>query len=555
MPAHLAGCLAMRLKINPRVKTLALVTIIALAIMPLFLAQGSSLQLTSTTEYTNYVHTYNSTDTEGGYTRIDKPMFPVLINNNIIPIDQDWTVICPLEANHNYHVYCYGAWVNTSAAAKTDYDIYVYNPQGQLESSHTEAAGFPEHLGTTTNDALFTPKQSGNYSFVIKNDPRESEGAQQATFMIMETLACDEWHSLHVEGKNGDSLPSFHTCWAYEFVTNESTVELYVKVPGTLDMYEARLYLMNDAKSLSINSYPLPWEPGLYGNVSGRIGGYNFENEGYRGVAYASCEYMGQAMSLTYTATKNGAKLYQVAFIGEDGSGDIEFLLKTRFESATLLPLVSPRRVYPDNATEISYIANQTTTLERAQLSYTTDDWNSTAALDMAIGSQTCNATIPGQKAGSLVQYRIDANDVLKNNMTVTGNYTVKQQPTLNITSVKTPILLGENVTVTGTLIPNENNSIVKVQIYNANSTQTADCPVSDNGTFTASFKPDASGLWGVSATSPETQTSWRVDSEELAVTVTEPPFYVKYSMFIIIGLIAVLAAGGAVYYLKFRES
>jgi hypothetical protein len=541
----------MRLRINPQAKTLSLVVIIALSIIPLFLAQGFSLQLTSTSEYTNYVHTNNDTDT----TSLDKPMFPVLINNNTIPIGQNWTIICPLQADHNYHVYCYGTWVNISAAAKTDYDIYVYDPQGQLESSHTEAAGFPEHLGTTTNDALFTPKQSGNYSFVIKNDPRESEGVQQATFMIMETLACDKWYTLHIEGKDGDSLPSFHTCWAYEFVTNQSNVELYIKVPGTLDMYEARVYLMNDAKCLSINSYPLPWESGLYGGVSGRMGGYNFENEGYRGVAYASCEYRGQSMFVNYISTNTLAKLYQVAFIGEEGSGDIEFLLKTRFENATLSPLVFLGRVYPDNAAEISYVANQTAALERAQLSYTIDNWNNTANLDMAISGQTCNATIPGQQAGSLVQYRVDASDVLRNNMTATGNYTVKQQPVLNITSVKTPIVLGENVTIIGTLTPNDNTSRVQVQFYNANSTQTVDCPVSDNSTFTASFRPDTSGLWGVNAASPETPTSWRCDSEELLVTVTEPPFYVKYSLFIIAGLIATLAVGGAVYYLKFRES
>jgi hypothetical protein len=37
-------------------------------------------------------------------------------------------------------------------------------------------------------------------------------------------------------------------------------------------------------------------------------------------------------------------------------------------------------------------------------------------------------------------------------------------------------------------------------------------------------------------------------------VTVTEPPFYVKYSLYIIAGLIAVLVVGGVVYFLKFRE-
>ncbi len=86
------------------------------------------------------------------------------------------------------------------------------------------------------------------------------------------------------------------------------------------------------------------------------------------------------------------------------------------------------------------------------------------------------------------------------------------------------------------------------------NSTQTVDCLVSDNGTFAANFQPDSFGLWAVTATSPEPQTSYRCDSQELMVTVTEPPFYVKYSLYIIAGLIAVLVVGAVVYFLKFRE-
>jgi hypothetical protein len=76
---------------------------------------------------------------------------------------------------------------------------------------------------------------------------------------------------------------------------------------------------------------------------------------------------------------------------------------------------------------------------------------------------------------------------------------------------------------------------------------------VNSNGTFVATFQPDSSGLWAVTATSPETQTSYRCDSQELMVTVTEPPFYVKYSLFIIAGLVAAFAVGGVVYFLKFR--
>jgi hypothetical protein len=545
--------IALRLKKNLPHKKLSLILLVVV-ISPLFLAQGYSLQLTDTTEYTNNVHTYFDPNTLGKYVVVDKPIFPVLIDENVIPIGQNLTIICPLQEGHNYHIYCSGAWVNTSSAAKTDYDIYVFNPQGTLESSHTEAAGFPEHLRTDASGLFFTPKQSGNYSFLIKNDLRESQGAQQATFMIIENLECNKWFTTYIEGKDSNSLPKFRTSWAYEFLTNSSKVEVYIKVPQTLDMYEARLYLMNDAKSLTVNSYPLPWEPGLYGNVSSRVGGYNFETEGYRGVTYASCEYMGQSMFLNYTSNTAGTKLYQLVLIGEEGSGEIEFMLKTNFNTSALSPLVFPTRAITGKPTNISYVYDANVSLEKAQLSYTIDNWNKTDIIDMAVSNQTCNATIPGQNSGSLVEYRILANDILKNNATTSGNYTVKEQPTLNITLATDKIMLGENITVTGVLLPNDNKSTVMIQFFSNNSTQTVDCPVNQNGTFTGSICPDSSGLWSVVASSPETQTFWEGDSQQLMVMVEEPPIHVKYQLYIIIGLIGALAAGGAVYYLKFRQ-
>jgi hypothetical protein len=530
-------------------RALLLITILVLTLSPLLSVQA--LQLTATTEYTQYVHTYLNSPS-GNYTVIDKPIFPITINNSQIQIGANWTIICPLQAGHSYHVYCYGAWVNISSTAKTDYDIYVYDPQGALESSHTEAAGLPEHLGTTTNDAFFIPRQSGNYSFVIKNDDRESQGAQAATFMIIENLQCNQWYTSSVEGKGAGNQSGFHTSWAYEFVTNASKVELYIKVPPTLDMYEARLYLMNNAQSLSINSIPLPLETGLYGNVSGVTGGYNFESQGYRGVAYASCEYMGESMFLNYTTNNPVTKLYQLVLIGEEGAGDIQFLLKTQFGNTSMTQVAAPTRVCPDVPAKIAYASNNAS-LESAQLSYTINNWNSTSTVDMAISNQTCNGTIPGQTAGSIVKYRINAMDILNNNLTATGNYTVKAQPTLNITAVKDPIRQGETLTITGYMTPNDNNSKVKVQFFTSNTTQTVNCTVTQEGNFTASFKPSSAGAWSVSAFAPETPTSWRGDSEPLTVTVNEPPLYVKYSLYIIICLAAVSAVGGAVWFLKFR--
>ncbi|MCW4024044.1 MAG: hypothetical protein NWF01_03300 [Candidatus Bathyarchaeota archaeon] len=541
----------MYLKTKLPTKAICLTLITVLTICPL-IAQAFSMQLTNTTEYNTYVHTYSTT--QGNFTYIQKPIFPIQINNTQIQVGENWTIICPLQAAHNYHVYCYGSWVNTSSTAKTDYDIYVYGPQGNLESGHTEAAGLPEHLGTAPNEALFTPQQSGNYSFVIKNDARQSSDAQAATFMIMEALTCDQWHTCSVEGKTGGTS-SFRTYWAYELVTNASTVELYVNVPHTLDMYEARLYLMNTAQSLSINSYPLPIEAGLYGNQTGGVGGYNFEAEGYRGVSYASCEHHGQSMFLNYTSNLNGLKLYHLVLIGEEGSGEVQFMLKTTFENTTLTPIATPKRVDPQTPTNIAYNSS-TNNLESAQLTYTTNNWTGTHSLNMQVADTTCNATIPGQTAGTLVQYQISAFDVLKNSLNASGSYTVKEQPTVNITIEKDEVSYNENITVQGILSPMDKTSNVSLFFDkgSANSTIAVTCQLSSNGSFVASFQPESSGLWYVLASCPETSSAFSCQSQNLTVEVAEPPIYIKYSIPIIGGLVAAGAVGGVVYFFKFRE-
>ncbi|MEM4143346.1 MAG: hypothetical protein QW445_04310, partial [Candidatus Bathyarchaeia archaeon] len=175
------------------VKTLgATRKLLAIGVLTMMIVFTQLLNVTAQTaiEYQRYVHTYLNAPGKGNWTYIEKPIFPIYINSSQIPIGQNWTIVCPLEAGHSYHVYCYGAWVHTGSKPKTDYDIYVYNPQGSLESTHTESAGLPEHLGTTVEDPFFVPASSGNYSFVIVNDARESRGADQATFMIIENIEC-----------------------------------------------------------------------------------------------------------------------------------------------------------------------------------------------------------------------------------------------------------------------------------------------------------------------------------------------------------------------------
>ncbi len=214
-------------------------------------------------------------------------------------------------------------------------------------------------------------------------------------------------------------MAAFDTSWAYEFMTDSKRIELWVRVPDTLDMYEARLYLMSNSKSVSVNNVSLPWEPGLYGNQSD-VGGYNLEDEGYRGVAYASCEYPGQDMFLNYTSSNSTAKLqgknvFHLVLMGEVGSGNIEFLVKTTF-GGNLTLLTPLKRVYPTDDTAIAYVANSSA-LESAALRYTTDDWKNVTTVDMAVSNMTCNGTIPRQQAGTVVEYTVQAVDTLKNNL------------------------------------------------------------------------------------------------------------------------------------------
>ena len=119
----------------------------------------------------------------GNWTFTRRPATPMMINSSQIPIGTNWTYVYTLTENRTYHVYCIGDWREEGPEPVTDYDIYVYNPLGSLEGYHTETAGLPEHLGTTVEEPFFTPKYSGNYSFVIRNDPRESQAADSAILM------------------------------------------------------------------------------------------------------------------------------------------------------------------------------------------------------------------------------------------------------------------------------------------------------------------------------------------------------------------------------------
>ncbi|MEM1660451.1 MAG: hypothetical protein QXR17_04825 [Candidatus Bathyarchaeia archaeon] len=301
--------------------------LLALALSAIICIGYVSANIQDDSEYQQHVK-FNGEKGAAETIIIKKPMFPIRFNDGQIPIGSHCKVACPLEANKSYHIYLYGSWVNLGSDPKTDYDIFVYNPLGELECHSTNAAGIPESIVTPGLEPYFVPKHSGEYIFVIANDAKESHGSEGATFMIIEHIECNKWYQHYVEGKNNTGYPSFRTSWAYEFVTNSSRIEIWIEVPETLDMYEARLYLMTNPKAKNktiVGGIPLPWEPGLYGEVKDVIGGFNLESKGYRGIAYTSCGDYGKDMLINFTLPKELRTeepiTYHLVFIGESGRG------------------------------------------------------------------------------------------------------------------------------------------------------------------------------------------------------------------------------------------
>lgn len=502
-----------------------------------------------------YLHTYLYSPVLGNWTYMEKPMFPVFLNDSQLQVGQNWSVVCPLRANNSYHVYCYGEWIDWDSEPLTDYDIYVYDPFGGTAGYHTESAGFPEHLGTTVDEAFLAPMYSGNYTFVLRNDPRESKGSQQATFMVIENVECNVWHEHFVKGKEGE-LPVLETSWAYEFVTESQHVEVLAKIPETLDMYEVRLYLManpeEDMGSI-LNGVPLAWELGLYGERDDMFGGYNLESEEYRGVAYASCEFHGQEMFINFTSPYLGKSLYYLVFIGEAGSGTIDFVVKTEFGNACLEPSIVPGRVYPHNTTVVAYVSNSTD-LKNVTLQFSTDGWKNATASGMEIvDNRTCRAVLPGQAAGTFVNYMVEACDVLENVLVAYGNYSVKYSSMLNFSLIHETVYFGENITVRGHLTPPAESLPITVYFTSVNETRQTVCYTLSNGTFTATFKPETLGTWKTRTEFSEDEFRYESVSSELTVKVEEPPLWVKYSFYIGGGIGAIAITGGIIYWKKLR--
>jgi len=445
----------------------------------------------------------------GNWTYVSKPVYPVKINASQIALGNNWTYVYSLSESLSYHVYFYGDWIGSA----TDYDVYVYNPKGELEAVHTEAAGLLEHLGTTVTDPFFTPKYSGNYSFLIVNDPRESRGEEAATLMLIEHIECNRWYQRYLQGKV-NYVNAYKTSWAYEFVAASERVEVWIDVPETLDMYEARLYIMaNPSRGMGslLNGVPLAWEPGLY-NVrdrSGIYGGYNLDNEGFKHPgATASCEYLGQDMLINYTSPfKGDMLLYHLVLIGENGEGDIRFMVKTDFEAPSISIQDHPKTVSSENETTITaYVSDEGSGLKSVLLNYTRDNWETWTSVVMSPSqNHSYTSTIPAQPAGSTVKYKITASDAAGNTAEAEGEYRVKDTAEITFSLSKPVVYPNEKITVTGQV--SQGGATVTLN-YTCGDESVLRLVTADyTGSFVDEYAPSKVGDWTVSV-------SWEGDEK-----------------------------------------
>jgi hypothetical protein len=133
-----------RLRIAPGAERLLLVLVLVTIAYALLANPMIKVNADYTPENQLYVHNFINNGPLGNWTYMEKPFFPVFLNTSQIPVGENYSIVVPLQAGHEYHAYITGEWL-TDSMNRTDYDAYIYGPNGTLEGYHTAS---PLNLGS-----------------------------------------------------------------------------------------------------------------------------------------------------------------------------------------------------------------------------------------------------------------------------------------------------------------------------------------------------------------------------------------------------------------------
>ena len=443
---------------------------------------------------------------DGRWTYLEKPGEPVEIGFDDIPPGSDWTYERRLFRGYRYHIYCIGDWTDL-INPDTDYDIYVYDEDGDLVSTHTQSAGLPEQVSNDEKNWYFLPAVTGLYSFRIVNDALESQNSKTATFMIIQHIEPNTIYGKKMYGRDPHDYPVRLSSWAYEFNVSAEAFEIYVDVPPALDMYEVRLYPManlDEEVGEDISGALVPWALGLHGKLTDGFGGFNMVEEGYRASdAFTSCEHLGQDMTLRYS--NQGNTLYHLVLIAEHGKGRVSFYIKTDFDPPDLQLMDSPTRGYFQENTPITVSVEDESPIKSLYIKFTDDTGETWHFMNMThVSGNIYRAILPYFSYGRQVKYTVVAVDEVDNRAEIGGGFPVlKEHPqaTTITCSLSSPnIKQNKAIKVIGEVTPKVEGIRVKIRFVFSTISHTETAETDPNGAFICSFNPPQAGTWNVLA-------------------------------------------------------
>lgn len=445
-------------------------------------------------------------------TEVMKPVDPVFINGYGSPIHieigEEWGLFYPLEADKRYHIVLVGDWINNGSDPLADYDIAVYDPYSRWMSIHTESAGLPEQVANDFRHWYFIPEVTGEYEFRIINDPRDSKNETGAIFMVIEHIDINEKYSRSLEGR--DTLTDKElllTSWAYEFNTSAPHFRIFVDVPSTLDMYEARLYAMaNPKEEVGYNLYGVGAPVGtLFEGFQGAYGGFNTSCKGDRNpLAMASCEYSGEDMKFTYQSPSQAGNssniFYYLVLIAEHGTGTVKFQIQTDYTAPKITLIESPEKGYAREEIPIAVSITEDSEVERVWVEFTDDDGETWDTEELELQKNTYVCELPRFSAGANVNYTIFAEDAVGNIDSLDGWFPVKNKATLECSVSESTVKMGRNLDISGRISPP--SEMVQLQFQRGEQEEIVEVVTDISGYFTYSYDPSGPGEWTLRAIS-----------------------------------------------------
>ena len=435
---------------------------------------------------------------EGEFINVPRLGWPANVPENFTLPGDIVTFNYTLEGGHTYHAYLIGEFMNLTTH-ETDYDVFLYRETltgARFISSHTEAAGYPEQISNDGEGQYLTPSVSGNYYFTLRNDPLESNSSEAAVLMVVERLEPNQWYPRFLTERGEDGEASYDTGWVYEFTSDAPRLKIEVDVPDTLDMYEARLYVVGHPKKnigVTINGALAPWWEGLNGTLDGLYGGVNDDPQGFRHLNMSdSCEHMGEDMLIDYAQRLKGEVLYQLVLIPEYRNGTINVRVQTDFQAPKITLLDTVSEVNSWEQVPVRCRIEDASDQLSVSLLYSDDSKSWREAPYTSSGSYY-NGTLPGHGPGTVVQYKWVAEDSLGNEAYASSSYKAMMSTSLSISLDKKRVLGGDYLTLSGEMnLPN-----TKVKVYYKLGTATLfEVTTDKDGLFTHVFSPGVLGEW-----------------------------------------------------------